>query len=158
MASLREGPLHAFRIADSRRPIFDGRGAALYGGSWNSPGRRVIYASETYAGALLEKLVHTNIGRIPQGQRYIDILIPRPIAIEEIGPDEVQGWDSRGERASRAYGDRWYDERRSAVLVVPSVVTAVERNILINQDHPHFRKIRAGKPKPVVWDARLFRR
>ena len=64
MASRRKGPLRAYRIADVRQPIFDGNGAALYGGRWNSPGRRVIYAAETYAGAMLEKLAQANVGRI----------------------------------------------------------------------------------------------
>ena len=68
MAFRLEEPLRAYRIADSRRPIFDGTGAAALGGRWNSPGRRVIYASETCAGALLEKLAHTNIGRVPNSQ------------------------------------------------------------------------------------------
>lgn len=68
MGSRRRGPLRIYRIADGRKPIFDGRGAALYGGRWNFPGRYVIYAAETYAGALIEKLVHTNIGRVPHHQ------------------------------------------------------------------------------------------
>jgi len=39
----------------------------LHGARWNSPGRRVIYASETYAGALLEILVHAS-GSVPRNQ------------------------------------------------------------------------------------------
>ena len=157
MASRRRRPLRAYRIADGRRPILDGAGAAVHGGRWNSPGRRVIYASETYAGAVLEKLVHTNIGRIPKNQRYVEIVVPKNVMVEEVVPREVPGWEAADQLASRAYGDRWYDSRRTAVLLVPSVVTLVERNVLINQDHPAFRRIRAGKPKPVAWDERLFR-
>ena len=62
------GELRAYRIADRRHKIFDGQGASLLGGRWNSPGRRVIYAAETYAGAMLEALVHANIGRLPKTQ------------------------------------------------------------------------------------------
>ncbi|MGH8336162.1 MAG: RES family NAD+ phosphorylase, partial [Gammaproteobacteria bacterium] len=54
--------MRAFRIADRRHPLLDGLGAFLNGGRWNSKGRRVIYSSETYAGALLEILAHANIG------------------------------------------------------------------------------------------------
>jgi len=158
MAFRRRRSLRAYRIADRRRAVLDGTGAAVHGGRWNSPGRRVIYASETYAGAVLEKLVHTNIGRIPKNQRYIEIVVPPNVAIEEVTPREVPGWDAADQVASTALGDRWYDSRRTAVLLVPSVVTLVERNVLINQDHPQFRRIRAGGPKPVVWDERLFRR
>jgi RES domain-containing protein len=78
-------------------------------------------------------------------------------------------WNSPGRRvlyaaetasfeASRSFGDRWYDERRTPVLMVPSVVTHVERNILINQEHPDFSRISASQPVPVSWDRRLWRR
>ena len=156
MAFRPDRPLRAYRIADSRRDVFDGSGAAAFGGRWNSPGRRVIYASETYAGALLEKLVHANIGRIPATQSWIEITIPRGLIIEEIEGSDLSGWDAVEQRASRACGDDWYDRRHSAVLLVPSVVTRVERNVILNQEHPDFPKIKAGKPQRVVWDQRLL--
>jgi RES domain-containing protein len=155
--TLLAGPLRVYRIADRRHKIFDGQCASLFGGRWNSPGRRVIYASETYAGAMLEALVHANIGRLPKTQSWIEILIPKGIRIEEVHPADIPGWDAPDQRASRRYGDRWYDERRTAVLVVPSIVARPERNIAINQEHPEFKRIRATAPKPVIWDQRLFR-
>jgi RES domain-containing protein len=118
----------------------------------------VIYAADTYAGALLEKLVHTNIGRIPASQAYIEILIPEDLEIEEVTPADLPGWDAEDQQVSREYGDAWHDQQRTAVLVAPSLLTPVERNIVINQDHPDFAKIRASTPKPVRWDARLFGR
>lgn len=157
MASRRNAPFHAFRIADKRHAIFDGSGAMLYGARWNSPGRRVIYAAETYAGALLEILVHAS-GGVPRSQVYIEIEIPSAVSTEEVKSEDVPGWDARSFEASRALGDRWYDERRTAVLLVPSLVTRIERNVLINQEHPDFVRIRASAPLPVRWDARLWKR
>lgn len=148
--------LRAFRIADDRRPIFDGAGAALLGGRWNSLGRHVIYAAETYAGAVLERLVHTNIGRIPKHQAYIEIVIPKGLRVEAITADQVPGWDEAGQEASRRFGDEWYDQRRTVALMVPSVVTRIERNVLIHQQHPDFEQITASKPLPVSWEKRLF--
>jgi len=156
MASRRRGPARAFRIADMRHPLFDGTGAMLHGARWNSPGRRIIYASETYAGAMLEILVHAS-GRLPRSQGYVEIQIPAGIQIEEISPEDIPDWDSPSLEASRAFGDRWYDEHRTAVLMVPSVVTQMERNVLINQDHPAFARIRASQPLPVRWDERLWK-
>ncbi|HYL74427.1 MAG TPA: RES domain-containing protein [Bryobacteraceae bacterium] len=158
MASRRNGPFEVFRIADRRHKIFDGQGAALHGARWNSPGRRIIYAAETYAGAMLEILTRTNIGRPPRTHSWIKILIGKNIRIEEVDARDVPGWDASDLRASRAFGDRWYDEARSAVLIVPSIVARQERNIAINQDHPDFIRIRATPPKPVIWDQRLFGR
>jgi RES domain-containing protein len=157
MGSQRSGPLRVYRIADRRHKIFDGTGAALHGGRWNSPGRRVIYGAETYAGAMLEALAHANIGRLPKTQVWIEILIGKSVRIEEVVDVEVPNWQSANQRASRNYGDRWYDERRTAVLLVPSLVARRERNIAINQEHPDFSKIQATAPKSVIWDKRLFR-
>jgi RES domain-containing protein len=79
MASQRSGRLsaswRAYRIADRRHNILDGQGAAMFGGRWNSPGRRVIYAAETFAGAMLEVLVNAKIGRMPTQYAWIEILI-----------------------------------------------------------------------------------
>jgi RES domain-containing protein len=157
MASRRSGPIRAFRIADSRYNIFDGTGAMLYGARWNSPGRRVIYAAETYAGALLETLVHAS-GSVPKMQAYIAIDIPAGLDAEVVTPDDVPHWDAPTSQTAREYGDKWYDGQRTPVLIVPSVVTYVEGNILINQAHPDFAKIHSTPPEPVRWDARLWSR
>ena len=161
MVSPRSGtlsvPLRAYRIADRRRKIFDGHGATLLGGRWNSPGRHVIYAAESYAGAMLEVLVHANIGKLPKTHSWIEILIRKGMRIEEVHPADIPGWDAPDQRVSRRYGDRWYDEGRTAALLVPSIVALPERNIAINQDHPEFKRVRATAPKPVIWDQRLFR-
>jgi RES domain-containing protein len=155
MASRRSDPLRAFRIADMRHTIFDGTGAMLHGARWNSPGRRVVYASESYAGALLEILAHAS-GGVPRSQGYIEIEIPADLSIEELMADDLPRWDSASFEAARAFGDRWYDQRRTPVLMVPSVATRIERNILMNQEHPDFSRIRASRALPVRWDERLW--
>jgi len=149
--------MRAYRIADARHNIFDGTGAMLHGARWNSPGRRIVYAAETYAGALVEVLVHAS-GSVPRSQAFVEIAIPAGLAIEAIAPEDVPHWNSASFANCRAVGDRWYDERRTAVLLVPSVVTVVERNVLINQEHPDFARIRASQPLPVHWDAWLWKR
>jgi RES domain-containing protein len=160
MASQRSGRLpiswRGYRIADRRHNIFDGQGAATFGGRWNSPGRQVIYAAETFAGAMLEVLVNTNIGRMPKNYGWIEILNGSDVSVEEANVRKVRRWDAPDQRASRIFGDRWYDEQRSTILIVPSGVVRVERDVVINQEHPGFRKLRATRPKPVIWDERLF--
>jgi RES domain-containing protein len=101
-------------------------------------------------------LVNANIGRMPRQHAWIEILIGEHASIEEVDVRKVRRWDAPDQRASRTFGDQWYDEQRSTILVVPSAVVRMERNIVINQQHPEFRKLRATKPKPVVWDQRLF--
>ena len=151
--------MRAYRIADRRFPIFDGAGARLVGGRWNSPGKPLIYAAETFSAALLEVLVHSNLGRIPKTHSAIEITIPDTVATEVLTSSELPGWDAENPSLSRAFGDRWLSERRSAVLLVPSVITRDhERNVLINPEHTDFAQITAGKPTEVQWDRRLFAR
>lgn len=151
--------MRAFRIADRRHPIFDPTGARLIGGRWNSPGSSVIYSSETYAGALLEVLVHANIGRVPETQAFIEIDIPDTVSREVVAAGHVPGWDADDQQASRVIGDRWIEERRSALLLVPSLVSGgLERNVLINPAHPDRSQIVVSNPRDVHWDRRLFQR
>ncbi|MGH9484609.1 MAG: RES family NAD+ phosphorylase [Terriglobales bacterium] len=151
--------IRAFRIADRRFPIFDGAGARLLGGRWSSPGRAVIYASETFAGAVLEVLVHANLGRLPKTHALVEIAIPDSIGVEVVAAAMVPRWDGPDALASRSFGDRWLLQQRTAVLLVPSAVTGGrERNLLLNPAHPEFARIQASQPQIVAWDERLLRR
>ena len=144
----------AFRIADRRHPIFDPTGSRLKGGRWNSPGRGVIYAAQTFAGALLEVLVHQNLGEVPSTHAMVRIDIPDDLKTESIETD----WAMTDLLRTREFGDRWIDEQRTAVLLVPSVVLrGQEKNIVLNPNHPDFQSIKVTAPEPVAWDPRLFR-
>lgn len=149
----------AWRIADGRFEPFSGIGASLVGGRWNSPGRSVIYASQSFAGAMLECLAHAGIGRIPKTHVAVEIDIAASVSTERHDESSLPaGWDHRDLRVARVFGDEWIQARRSAVMVLPSVVARKENNVLLNPQHPHFARIVAGRPEPVIWDARLFGR
>jgi RES domain-containing protein len=151
--------MQAYRIADRRYPLLDGMGAARIGGRWNSPGHPVIYAAQTYAGALLEILVHANLNRLPPTQVAVELTIPEALPIERLAPADLPGWDAPNLAASRKFGDRWLQEQRTAVLMVPGLVThGHEHNLLLNPAHPDFARITASPPQEVAWDDRLFRR
>lgn len=55
--------LTCYRIGDpdGTFPICDAEGARLYPGRWNTPTSPIIYTSEHYSAAMLEKLVHANL-------------------------------------------------------------------------------------------------
>jgi RES domain-containing protein len=146
-----------YRIADGRFDPFSAVGASLVGGRWNSPGNGVIYASRTFAGAMLECLAHAGIGRVPKTHVAVEITIPVSVAVQRHDEGSLPaGWDHRDLRVARAFGDEWIRARRTAVLAVPSVVARKESNLLLNPQHPAFSEIVAGRPEPVIWDARLF--
>ncbi len=158
-AVLRDACLmRIFRIADSRHPVWNGTGAMLVGGRFNSPGRPVIYGALTFAGAMLEVLVHARIGKLPRRHVCVVANVPEDVVIERAGPEELpQGWDAPDDpAAARSFGDRWISDVRTPVLLVPSVVARVEWNALVNPAHPDFHRITVSAPEPVRWDARLF--
>lgn len=115
----------------------------------------MLYTSERYSTAMLEKLVHGN-GRLPPNQHYIEITIPNGLSYEVVTKDSLPGWHEADCVVSRVFGEAWVGERRSALLIVPSVVARIERNILINPAHEEFAAIAYGLHQPVWWDARLF--
>lgn len=149
--------LSCFRIGDpaGAYPIFDATGSTIAPGRWNTPGSPILYASEHYSTALLEKLVHGS-GRLPPNQHYIEITIPRGLSYEVFSPAALPNWDSMPVTVSRPFGEHWCLEKRSVILLVPSVIARLDRNVLINVAHPEFRFLEASLHEPVFWDRRLF--
>jgi len=150
-------PMRAWRIGDpnGRFPIYSGDGAALVEGRWHRKGQDVIYTSEHYSTAMLEKLVHYN-GLMPPNQHFLEITVPVGVTYEEATKDSVPGWDQPAGKKSRAFGAAWFKDKRSCILIVPSYVAREESNILINPHHPDAKGIKPGREKPVRWDNRLF--
>ena len=149
--------LTCYRIGDpdGDYPIFDATGSTLNPGRWNTPASPMIYASQHYSTAMLEKLVHGS-GQLPPNQHYIEITIPNGSAYEMLNAAALPDWYTEAGTASKTYGERWQQEKRSLILIVPSVVARIENNILINPEHAEFGKIGTSLHHPVWWDKRLF--
>jgi RES domain-containing protein len=149
--------LTCFRIGDpnGEHPIYDSEGARLYPGRWNTAASPLIYASEHYSTAMLEKLVHAN-AVLPPNQHYVRITIPNGVSYEVFQTAKHPGWDGKSEDICKAFGKAWCLEQRSAILLVPSIPARLERNILINPAHSDAVKITHEMPEPVWWDDRLY--
>lgn len=143
--------MNAYRIGSQAFPLFDGAGAAASDQArWNSRGRYIIYAAEHYATALLERAAQLNGINIPRSLGYVRIDIPEDVAIEEVGVDDLPGWSAADKSSSQRFGDWWYDNRRSLILLVPSLAApGLERNVLVNQRHPEFPRLSVSNPEPV---------
>jgi RES domain-containing protein len=59
---------------------------------------------------------------------------------------------------TRPLGTTWLSGKKSVALVVPSVVIPLERNILLNPEHPDFDRVSMVDCKPFFFDPRLFTR
>jgi RES domain-containing protein len=149
--------LTCYRIGDpdGAYPIFDATGSKLSPGRWNTAQCPILYASEHYSTAMLEKLVHGS-GTVPPNQHYIEITIPNGVSYEILNIANLPDWAHATPTASKTYGDDWQRTKRSLLLIVPSVVARVERNFLLNPDHPQFGQLRASLHQPIWWDDRLF--
>lgn len=150
----------AWRAVRSNRvaTAFDGEGARLHGGRWNSPGVRAVYLSESRALATLEILA--GLGGVTTLPEYA--LIPvtfDPALVHTLTLDDMpSGWNARPPgRASQGRGDAWIAEGTSAVLRVPSVLIPAEHNYVMNPAHPGMERIRIGQAEVTSLDPRLQR-
>lgn len=149
--------MQIFRIGDQRHAIWDGTGAALIGGRWNSPGKPLIYGSLSYSCAMLEILAHANIGRIPTSHKLVIVDVPDDVSIESHNENTLpDGWDQENSSSARTFGDQWLSEARTALLIVPSVIARLDKNILVNPFHSDANKLVVSSPKEIIWDKRLF--
>jgi len=146
-----------WRVCKTRHPPFDGEGARLYGARWSSPGAPVIYGADSFAGAILEILVHALRPRTLPGAHHAVRIEVADALVEELAASALPGWDQPHSAVAREYGDRWLKERRSPALLVPALPSRpVGKNLLINPLHPEAGAIVVSEPFAVPWDERLF--
>ncbi len=132
--------------------------ASGYSGRWNSNGVFVIYAAQNCSLACLENLVHRNGFGNDNDYSVLTISIPNTIKSDEILqknlPKNWNQFDERAHLSCRAIGDNWVKSMKTCVLFVPSAIILGEKNILINPNHPDFKKIKFTK-QPFTFDRRL---
>jgi len=152
--------LRAWRIVKRRHAetAFDGEGARLYGGRWNSPGVAAIYASESRALATLEVLAGLQTNSPLPGYVLIpaefDESLVVAVELEELPPDWKR---SPPPPSTQRLGDDWIARGESAVLRVPSALVPKESNYVINPQHPDFSEVNIGEAEPLLVDPRLLR-
>jgi RES domain-containing protein len=150
--------VRAWRICQQKyaASAFSGDGAFRYGGRWNSRGISVVYLGGNPSIAALEVVVNTDdpedLPRIPYVLIPVDFdetLVSRPDKL----PDD---WNQDPPPPSAAaVGDAWVRSGKSAILEVPSAVIPLERNYLLNPQHPDIHLISFREPEPFKFDSRL---
>ena len=132
---------------------FDGEGARIYGGRWNSKGMQIVYTSNSLALCSLEIFIHLPSYRLLTEYIYMTISFDSELVTKV---SLMDGWDERPvSKIAQTIGDQWVEESQSAVLRVPSVLMPDGHNYLININHPDFNNIRIGKPLPLQFDTRF---
>ena len=150
--------LRLWRIVTGSHPAWSGEGARIYGQRWNPPGLPAIYTGTSFAVSLIELLVHANRKSPPSGARFVEAVVPDDVSREGLSPGSLPGWDDPHDTSiAQAFGRDWIQSRRSALLIVPSVVTAGrDANVVVNPEHADAAQISVGPETPVVLDPRFF--
>jgi RES domain-containing protein len=145
--------MRLYRLGSAAFPIWDGSGAAAYGGRWNPAGVRVIYAAGSLALAMLERLAQRrNLNRT----LLVEVEVPPELAVDDLTPTLPGNWRALGSLEAAAAGGRWLASRSAPLLRVPSALVPRETNYLVNPAHPDAARLIVRDPEPLEWDARFF--
>lgn len=132
-----------------------GKGALLYGGRWNEKGTPLIYASDSLALATLEKFVHLSRFDFKMKLRSLEIKIPKSVLIKKLNTAQFE--DIITTTSTQIYGSQWAEDKKTAILKVPSAIIKSEFNYLINPEHPDFMRIKFCEPVDFSFDDRLWK-
>lgn len=144
-------PRVVYRVVSSKYPPFDGIGAHKHGSRWVDPGRFVVHATSTYSLAILENIVHWRTPRLIPSLVTVVATIPASLKQQTASIKKLED-----QNACRNIGNEWYDKADCAVLWVPSIVSPYEQNVLLNQLHTDFSKIKIETPVKATIDNRLL--
>lgn len=138
---------------------FDGEGARLHGGRWNTAGVPVVYAAGACSLALLEVLVHVPDLVVLQGYCVYRVEVPDSLIADVPFEALPENWNQPGLVPDlRKLGDEWARSRASVALRVPSAIVPVEHNFVLNPRHPDFGLLEVGPREPLPVDPRLLKK
>lgn len=121
---------------------WSGQGAKEAGGRWNSIGMAMIYASGTASLSMLETLVHLHAANLLDSYTLLSVDIAEA-QIQTIDESQLPSdWGaSKAPSELASIGDQWLSSGTSVALRVPSALSPVEYNFLLNPTHPAFQKM-----------------
>ena len=147
----------AWRIVKAAhvKNAFDGEGARLTGGRWNSPGIPMVYTADSAALAALEMLVHLQRGAQLLSYVVMSCAFDESLVLRLDRERLPANWRSYPAPAAlQMLGDAWQKSGASLVLDVPSAIIVTASTFLINPRHQSFPRISIGGPEPFELDWR----
>ncbi|MCG7868785.1 MAG: RES family NAD+ phosphorylase [Candidatus Thiodiazotropha taylori] len=152
--------MRVWRLTTKRHTntAFSGIGNRKAGSRWVPSGYSAVYTSTHLSLAVLETLVHIDPFHLKNNFVVLQAEISEEIDIETLQPDTLpDDWqDGYEDPRLQAIGQDWIERASSAVLIVPSAIVPVERNIIINPLHSDFKHIKISDPAPFRFDGRLM--
>ena len=126
---------------------------------WNSKGNFVIYTASSRSLAALENIVHMGTLDIINYFKTMVIYIPDDISILTINKSDLsKNWYAKGEKGyeiCRKVGDKWYAEKKTAILKIPSVIVKNEFSYILNTKHSDFNEIKLMNTEAFFFDHRI---
>jgi RES domain-containing protein len=132
-----------------------------FAGRWNSEGEGMIYTAGSTSLSCLEVLAHKSGVALNSGKFSMAVIeIPDKFLVNEITLEQLQVSNPEWYKVlhypiTQKLGNQWIEERKSAVLKVPSAIVDREYNFLLNPSHPGFLKIKVIDIIPFNFDSRL---
>lgn len=152
--------MKVFRLA--RAPFatpLSGKGAAIKGARWNPIGIELIYTAHNRSLAMAEIAVHFTLATLPEDYVMITIDIPDDVSIKQLDVTDLpKNWkEFPHPNATQKIGLDFVNENKYCVLIIPSVVTHGDFNVLINPNHKEFSKISILNIEKFPFDKRIFK-
>lgn len=121
---------------------WSGQGAKEAGGRWNSVGTAMVYTSEAASLTMLETLVHLHAASLLDSFTLLSVEVPDE-RVQEIDRTILpESWAASEAPAVLAeIGDQWVRSHEAVALRIPSALSPVEYNFLLNPAHPEYAKI-----------------
>lgn len=130
-----------------------GTGSYLYGGRWNTPGIRLIYAAENNVLAAFEVALRIPLDQI--SKNYVMIPIEVPDSTDIYSPKLPKNWNN-DIKLTRHLGDTFAKEGYHLLMKVPSALITDSYNYLINPHHGLIKKVKPKEARPILFDKRLM--
>ena len=143
----------------------DGLGGEKSDGRWHTAarGKRIVYLSESPAGAILESLANLkgNPALFPEKYQLLEVSVPDDVYAAMVflsggSPASRAFFRTLTQSSSRKKGNDWLRGNISALAGVPSVPSPYSLNILLNPKHPDARRISIEACRRIKCDRRLF--
>ena len=128
-------------------------------GRWNEDNEFVIYTASSRALGTLEKIIRFKSINPKVTYKVMVIFIPdNQDLFSEIKISKLStNWREISAYAElRAIGSKWYSDKKSLILKVPSSIITKEFNYIINTKHADFNLIKLISTENYFFDDRLI--
>jgi RES domain-containing protein len=152
--------MEAYRLSREKfAGTLSGKGAALKGARWNSIGVELVYTAGNRSLAMAEVAVHFTLATLPGDYMMITIFIPDNVSIQKINVSDLpEDWNTFPHPSTtQVIGDQFFADNKFCVLQIPSAVTQGDYNLLINPNHPDFKRIKIIATDKFPFDKRIFK-